>query len=204
MSCRKFRPRPPGSSTASATGLSVGLPSQTFTNTDKLTQAAGQAPAEEQTKTRTEQSGTAPEQKIDAITGRQASALPITEAALKPDPVLQYQTAAALFQEVALLNHYVDSAALRHNFLPYLVRLQIAVTPTVAREPYDVLSRISFFARPRRKFRLMRARGRPPAATRQGTRLRHPQAVQASRSSPPTTWRWPGKHVSPTWCGSSV
>ena len=50
---------------------------------------------------------------------------------------------------MALLNHYVDSAALRHNFLPYLVRLQIAVTPTVAREPYDVLSRISFFARPR-------------------------------------------------------
>ena len=68
-----------------------------------------------------------------------------TSVAYGKDPVLQYQTATALFQEVQLLNSYLKFAALQSCFTPYLVRLQIGVTPYARRQPYDVFQRVSLF-----------------------------------------------------------
>lgn len=61
------------------------------------------------------------------------------------DPILQYQTASALYQEVQLLRSYLKAAALQSCFTPYLVRLQIGVVPYARRQPYDVYHRVSFF-----------------------------------------------------------
>ena len=40
------------------------------------------------------------------------------------DPMLQYLAATALYQEVQLLNRYVQDAALRRDYQPYVVRLR--------------------------------------------------------------------------------
>jgi hypothetical protein len=61
------------------------------------------------------------------------------------DPVLQYQAAAALFQEVQLLNRYVRDAAQRRDSTPYVVRLQVSVSPWKREQGYDAFTNVSFF-----------------------------------------------------------
>src|SRR5262249_3461988 len=61
------------------------------------------------------------------------------------DPVLQYQAAAALFQEVQLLNRYVRDAAQRRDSTPYVVRLQVSVSPWRREQGYDAITNVSFF-----------------------------------------------------------
>ena len=61
------------------------------------------------------------------------------------DPMLAYNAATALYQEVQLLNRYVQNAAQKHGYYPYLVRLQIGVMPNARSQPYDVFTTLSFF-----------------------------------------------------------
>jgi hypothetical protein len=63
------------------------------------------------------------------------------------DPVLQYQTAAAIYQEVQLLNSYVRDAAQRYGYVPYLARLQLSISPFAHNEPYDVYIDLGVFSR---------------------------------------------------------
>lgn len=46
---------------------------------------------------------------------------------LQRDPFLLYGAATALYQEVEMLEQYVKAAAMKEGYVPYLVRLQIAV-----------------------------------------------------------------------------
>lgn len=133
-------------------GVSVALPTAVQTSTSELVKAADQADAAETSSVkRTETSGQPPTLGGVSET-RKAADLPgfdsfkdlLTEG-IETNPLLQYQTAVALFQEVKLLNRYVEKAAGRHGFIPYLVRLQIGVTPYAYRQPYDVYARIGFF-----------------------------------------------------------
>ncbi len=62
------------------------------------------------------------------------------------DPVLQYQAATAIFQEVKLLSHHLKDIAGREGYVPYLVRAQISVMPRAHHAPYDTYTTISFFA----------------------------------------------------------
>jgi hypothetical protein len=133
-------------------GVSVALPTAVQTSTSELVKAADQADAAETSSVkRTETSGEPPTLGGVSET-RKAADLPgfdsfkdlLTEG-IETNPLLQYQTAVALFQEVKLLNRYVEKAAGRHGFIPYLVRLQIGVTPYAYRQPYDVYARIGFF-----------------------------------------------------------
>ena len=62
------------------------------------------------------------------------------------DARLRYQAATALFQEVRILNHYLEDAALRYEHEPYIVRLQVNVMPAARHQPYDVHTRLSFFS----------------------------------------------------------
>lgn len=64
------------------------------------------------------------------------------------DPMLRYWAATALYQEVQLLNRYVNSAALTDGYTPYLVRLQVSLQPRSADEPYDAYTDISMFNGP--------------------------------------------------------
>lgn len=58
---------------------------------------------------------------------------------------LKYSTATALYQEIALLNNYVKYASVRKGYDPYLVRLQVTLTPFTHEEHCDAYSTISFF-----------------------------------------------------------
>ena len=66
------------------------------------------------------------------------------------DPLLQYNLAAALVQEVALLNHaldYIESAdsSSHHTFV---MRLRVAVQPTAPNQPYNAVVALGFFCVP--------------------------------------------------------
>ncbi|MEM7164746.1 MAG: hypothetical protein AAF581_04740 [Planctomycetota bacterium] len=62
------------------------------------------------------------------------------------DPMMQYWAATALFQEVQLLNQYIEAAAVRTGFIPYVVRLQVSLMPSARNEPYDAYCTLSFFS----------------------------------------------------------
>jgi hypothetical protein len=130
-------------------GLSVGLPTSTNTIAATLSQATGQPDRATREETRSQGPGTAPNvQAGDPVAGRSASSLPGIDFAnnlLKVDPQIEYQLAQALLQEVQLLNREVISPALRHGYEPYIVRLQVNVTPFARQQPFDVYTQIAFF-----------------------------------------------------------
>jgi hypothetical protein len=64
------------------------------------------------------------------------------------DPMLVYTAATALYQEVKLLNRYVTDAALKWNYVPYIVRVQLSVIPYARNQPYDVYTTLGFFPDP--------------------------------------------------------
>jgi len=64
----------------------------------------------------------------------------------KQDPMLQYAAATALYQEVKLLEQYVNYAAQRHQYRPFIVRMNVGIQPFARNQPHDVYSSIGFFA----------------------------------------------------------
>ena len=64
---------------------------------------------------------------------------------ISEEPMLEYTAAAALYQEVQLLNHYVEDAALKYGYKAYIVRIQLGVLPYARKLPYDVFTTLSFF-----------------------------------------------------------
>lgn len=64
---------------------------------------------------------------------------------LSTDPMLDYLAATALYQEVQMLNRYVDHAVQKTGYEPYLVRLQVSLLPRARFEPYDAYVWFSFF-----------------------------------------------------------
>jgi hypothetical protein len=61
------------------------------------------------------------------------------------DPFQQYDAANSLYQKVQLINRQVQAAALRYNFRPYIVGLQLRIEPYARNEPYDAYADLSFF-----------------------------------------------------------
>lgn len=57
-----------------------------------------------------------------------------------------YANAAALYQEVQLLNRYVRDAAIPKGYAPYVLRLQVTLLPRRRDAPYDAYSTLSFFS----------------------------------------------------------
>lgn len=125
--------------------LGIGLPRTTTTRSETTNEASGQAPTTQSTATRETQPGQAPTASAgSAVT---ASSLPGVDAGAKPlgqDPLLQFTAAAALFQEVTILNRYVLGAAQRSDYEPYLVRIQVSEMPRARYEPYDTYVNMSF------------------------------------------------------------
>ena len=60
------------------------------------------------------------------------------------EPMIQYKAAAALLQEVRLLNDYINHAVIPEGYQPYLVRLQLAVLPNRRDQPFDIFSDLQF------------------------------------------------------------
>ena len=80
---------------------------------------------------------------------RTAATLPgfdsLTSAALGKDPMLRYWAAAALFQEVKLLDRYIKNAAKRQDYVPYVVRLNVGLMPKRRKLSFDTYLNLSFF-----------------------------------------------------------
>ena len=69
----------------------------------------------------------------------------VLSSAPQKDAMLLYWAAAALYQEVKLMNRYVEDAAIASNYVPYLVRLQVSIMPRKRDLPYDAYTVLSFF-----------------------------------------------------------
>ncbi|MGB0768052.1 MAG: hypothetical protein ACPGYV_10115, partial [Phycisphaeraceae bacterium] len=84
--------------------------------------------------------------------GRTAAGLPtigslLGEDTLDTDPVLRFQLANALFQEVQLLNEYITRTAIPEGYSPYVVRLLLRpdVNPWFDDVDLDAYTTVSFF-----------------------------------------------------------
>jgi hypothetical protein len=88
-----------------------------------------------------------PESGIPA-NGSASTNLPQSQQAITPDvdPMLRHRAAAALYEEVQLMNRYLRDAAVgTGNVQPYVVRVQVTLMPHARKEPYDAYATISFF-----------------------------------------------------------
>lgn len=148
-----------GSTTNSSTTTNNG-------NTTTTTASGSSAPPTVSTTTTTSQAGTgggntsvttttnSSSQQIAAALPQTNSAIPAGATALAPtplsgapgiDPILKYQAALALYQEVQLMNNEVQDIAARRCFVPYMVQIKFAVLPYRQHLPYDLHARVSFF-----------------------------------------------------------
>ena len=85
-----------------------------------------------------------------AVGDRNAQAVPSRMAGFEglaagKDPFLTHKVAAALYQEVGLLDRYIANAALRYDYTPYVVRAQLSSIPYARFQPLDAYATISFF-----------------------------------------------------------
>lgn len=126
----------------------VGLPQTSVAKSERESSMDGAASTSSE-RTETRQPGQLPpESAIPAVPERDPSklvGLADKDRALHEEPMLEYTAAAALFQEVQLLNRYVEDAAQRYSYRPYIVRMQIAVFPYARNQPYDLYSTFAFY-----------------------------------------------------------
>ncbi len=133
-----------GVTTPTAT-TSTALGSTGSTATTSTTTTNGSATTT-QTTTTQQGPGTLPASVLPAVTLPNAAGLTAPSGTTQFDPLLTYTAARAVYEEVQLINHEVQDAALRHDYVPYLVRLQVSVVPFARNEPYDVYVNIGAFS----------------------------------------------------------
>lgn len=75
-----------------------------------------------------------------------AAGIPVPTGTLQTDAILSYTAATAIYQEVQLLNRYVQDAALRYGYVPYVARIQVSVMPFARNEPYDLYLDLGLFS----------------------------------------------------------
>jgi hypothetical protein len=129
-------------------GLGLGLPR---TSKEKETVESTSAGTSTTTTTTTTNKGpgslpTLPESAAPDSLLASLPTIPESLKTLGTDPLLRYTAAAALYQEVQLLDAYIRDAAMQRGMTPYVVRLQIGVVPYARYQPYDVYANIGFFA----------------------------------------------------------
>jgi len=89
--------------------------------------------------------GTAPAAPSGIPAGGAAPAVMANSGNLDIDPVLQYKAANYLQQSVQLLNNEIQKVAQRTCYIPYVVKLKLAVMPYRPNMGYDLHARMSFF-----------------------------------------------------------
>lgn len=128
--------------------LKVATPTVGVTETRTTTGRSGTDPVEELKQTEERKPGDVSKvTATDVGTGRTVPA-PFEQPKLDLkaiDPLLRYQAATALYQEVKILSQYVANAMKREGYTPHLVRLQVGVMPHARDLAYDTYANISFF-----------------------------------------------------------
>jgi hypothetical protein len=151
-------------------GLQIGLPQSTRTQTQTLSSSQGNTAAsttattgttttntsngatnnantESSNTTVTRGPGTAPASTLPAQTAPSVNGIAGPSGTVQTDPLTTYTAATAIYQEVQLLNRYLQDGALSYGYVPYIARMQISVMPFARNEPYDVYLDIGFFSR---------------------------------------------------------
>lgn len=93
----------------------------------------------------TSEEQTTPDSKAAAQKESDAQRTALASFAAKENPFLKYLAATALYQEVNILNAYIEEAAnIAKEYEPYVVRLQINLMPRARHMPYDAYIALSF------------------------------------------------------------
>jgi hypothetical protein len=135
----------------------VALPGTTMTQTKSIHSETGKQTTETQDLSQTNSSGDVSKLTFNSSPagGRTATALPpatsVLGTAIGTDPMLKYQAAEALYQEVQMMNRYIKDAAVTDGYLPYVVRLSVGIMPRRRNLSYDAYTLISFFHGPWRE-----------------------------------------------------
>jgi hypothetical protein len=96
-------------------------------------------------RTTTTQPGVVPTVPSGVPTGGQLPSGPSVAGDVGLDPVLKYQAALSLFESVQMMNREVQNAAILRCYVPFLVRVRLAVLPYRPNLAYTLDSRIAFF-----------------------------------------------------------
>lgn len=89
----------------------------------------------------------APASPLPPLAAPNAASATFPTGTVQLDPILTYTTASTIYQEIQLLSHYLNSAALRQRYAPYLVRLQVNISPLARNEPYDTYVDLGLFSK---------------------------------------------------------
>jgi hypothetical protein len=134
----------PGSSTSSSSGDTLNAAQGSNTSGGVTTTTASTNGTTTSSTTTTTTPGVAPATPTGTPAGAQLPTATAPTGSLSLDPVLRYKAAAYLNQEVQLLNQEIDNAALRECFVPYVVKLKLAVMNYRPYLAYSVHTRVSF------------------------------------------------------------
>jgi hypothetical protein len=134
----------PTSGTTSSNGQTSNATEGTNTANGKTTSTASTNGTTTSTTTTTTAPGVAPTPPSGTPANGQLPTAPALSGGLSLDPVLTHKAAAYLNQEVQLLNQEIDNAAVRECFVPYVVKLKLAVMNYKPYLAYSVHTRISF------------------------------------------------------------
>jgi hypothetical protein len=130
----------------------IALPTSTFSNSTQTQSATGKPTTTTQNSTQSNASGD-----VSGLTAGTSPAGALTAPGLPPstsvlgasvafDPMMKYQAAAALYEQVQITNRYIKDAARGDQaFTPYLVQLQVSVLPKLPNQPIDTYLTVSFF-----------------------------------------------------------
>lgn len=109
-----------GSSTSNGTTTSTAGTNNSSSTTSTVATNGGTTTT--QTTTTQQGPGVLPPNLLPSATLPNASALASPTGTLATDPVLTYQAATAVYQEIQLLNNYVNDAVHQYGYVPYLAR----------------------------------------------------------------------------------
>ncbi|MBF0141748.1 MAG: hypothetical protein HQL74_15930 [Magnetococcales bacterium] len=130
----------------------AALPTHSLERTVKdITGAQDQPDTHTSDTTQITKSGEVPqvsEPKPNSAESKAAALLPENTPGTTPlarDPMMKYWTANALYQEVKLLDKYLERAYFGKNYIPYVVRVNVRTTPFQREADYDVYTTLSIF-----------------------------------------------------------
>jgi hypothetical protein len=129
--------------------LKLAPPRTSISEVTTTETATGKAPTTSSTSTEKRESGDVSSVELGAAPGGSVKDLAVDksarEGALDVDPMLKYWAATALYEEVQLINRYLEDAAVDRGYEPYVVRLQVTLQPRARSTPYDAYANVSFF-----------------------------------------------------------
>lgn len=133
------------SATSGGVGVNLAGPSRSKTTTTKTTQDLASDTTTEGSSTvesvRTISAAEIPSIDRETQLGTGApNASKVFEAGF--DASLSYRAAAALYQEIQLLNTYLSARLSDSDKIPYLLRVQVSVDPSTKGQPIDISSRL--------------------------------------------------------------